>query len=82
MRDPSDTNEFCNRSSTWWVIHPRFDRTRVCIIEISKDLEYEINDCLLASEKSFPGDPDGAYAHAAMLAEERGLKLFDDIAFA
>lgn len=61
--------------STWIIIYPGGDRSRIGVAEIVPTLDYERNDYTLAARKEFYNDKLGAEAYARALAKQYGLTL-------
>lgn len=60
-------------SSTYHIVYPRGDRSKICVVEIVDALSYELSDYALASRNSFT-DPDEAVAYAKELAKTHNIK--------
>jgi hypothetical protein len=59
--------------STYIIVYPRGDRSRLAVVEIVPALDYEKGDYAIASRKEFFGDNEGACKYARELARENGL---------
>lgn len=62
-----------NETSTWIIVFPRGERSRLSVVEICEALHYEKADYAIASREEFYGDPRGAHEYAKQLAAENGL---------
>ncbi|USN13950.1 hypothetical protein KABACHOK_01140 [Brevundimonas phage vB_BpoS-Kabachok] len=65
--------------STWIIIYPRGDRSRIGIAEITPACDHERRDYALAARRDFYDDEPGAEAYARALAKQYGLTLDPDI---
>lgn len=60
-------------SSTYHIVFPRGDQTRISIVEICVGMEYELDEYAVASRHSFD-DPISAHSHAKTLSMLHGVK--------
>jgi hypothetical protein len=59
--------------STWIIVYPQGDRSKLAVVEIVPALDYEKRDYAIASRKEFLGDEPGACEYARELARQNGL---------
>lgn len=64
-------------SSTYHIVYPRGDRTKLSVIELVEALSYELNDYAVASRRNFPTYQEAA-AYAKDLAKEHNLTFEAD----
>ena len=56
---------------TYYIIFPSADRSKIKVLELSKDLDYQLDDYDVASRKKFPAR-DSAEDYAKSLAKTHG----------
>ncbi|WP_298962288.1 hypothetical protein [uncultured Methylobacterium sp.] len=60
--------------STWIIVYPRGDRSKLAVVEIVPALDYEKSDYAIASRREFFGEEDG------LTAEQRAAKYARELA--
>jgi hypothetical protein len=62
-------------ASTYIIVYPRGDRTKLSLAEICFGMEYEKSDYSIASRKEFYEDLPGAVEYIRELARKHDLSL-------
>lgn len=62
----------------YFIIFPYGDRTKLCVLETTEAMKYEINEWALASRKEFT-DKDIAVAYAKELARKHNIEYVIDV---
>jgi hypothetical protein len=65
------------QSSTFHIVYPRGDKTKLKCVELSWSCSHEINDYSVASQKTFY-DIDDARVYARELAKKHGKEYVSD----
>ena len=63
--------------STYHIVYPRGDRSKLSVVEICAGLEYELDDYAVASRETFYDRPS-AYEYAISLAKVNRLTYVRD----
>lgn len=63
----------------YYIVFPGGDRDKLCLVNLSESMAYEINDYDVASRREFYDDQhDEAVEYAKKLAFDNGLKYEGD----
>lgn len=64
-------------NSTFYLVFPGGDRTRISVVELANSRDYELNDYAVASRKNFCDEAE-AREYGRELAELHGLVFNND----